>query len=144
VPSIDTPVCSLEVKKLDSEIAKAKPELSVLVVSRDLPFAQARWCGAEGTKTVKTLSDYKYREFGEAFGCAWNDAGLLARAVFLSDSSGKVTYVEYVGDISSEPDYDTLTMGPLEVLTLICDKLCAQIDPELSYYPRALYLAVTS
>lgn len=105
VPSLDTPTCSIETKRFNKE-AGSLPDTVIAVVSRDLPFAQKRWCGAEGVESVVTLSDYKYRTFGQAFGVEWSDSGLLARAVFVVDQSGKVTFVEYVNEIADEPGYE--------------------------------------
>lgn len=106
VPSLDTPVCSVEAKKFNDEVCSLSEKVAVVVVSRDLPFAQKRWCGAEGATRVKTASDYKLRTFGEATGTDWSDAGLLARAVFVTDTTGKVRYVEYVPEIAQEPNYE--------------------------------------
>jgi thioredoxin-dependent peroxiredoxin len=78
----------------------------VVAVSRDLPFAQKRWCGTEGVERVITASDYKYRTFGEQFGVRIVDWDLLSRAVFIADSAGTVQYVEYVPEVSAEPSYE--------------------------------------
>jgi thiol peroxidase len=106
VPSLDTPVCSLETKRFNQEATELSEKVAIVVVSRDLPFAQKRWCGAEGVSRVVTLSDHKHRTFGQSFGVDWADAGLLARAVFVADASGTVTYAEYVAEIAEEPNYD--------------------------------------
>ncbi len=105
VPSLDTPVCSIETKRFNDEAGKLGANAVVLTVSLDLPFAQKRWCGAEGATNVVTASDYKHRTFGEAFGVYIKELGLLSRAVFVVDKTGKVTYVQYVPEVSSEPDY---------------------------------------
>jgi thiol peroxidase len=109
VPSLDTPVCSVSTKKFNESVTALSPDVTVLVVSRDLPFAQSRWCGAEGVKKVTTASDFKYRSFGEATGTLWTDTELLCRAVFVVNKSGKTTYVDYVSEIAEEPDYDAVT-----------------------------------
>ncbi|NDC36990.1 MAG: thiol peroxidase [Proteobacteria bacterium] len=106
VPSLDTPVCSIETKRLNTEVAKMGGNVVLVTVSMDLPFAQKRWCGSEGASNVVTLSDYKYRAFGEAFGCHIQSWGLLARVLFVVDKLGKVQHVDYVPEIASEPDYD--------------------------------------
>ena len=67
VPSLDTPVCSVEMKRFNEEVTKLSDEIAILAVSADLPFAQARWCGQEGVDKVVTASDYKHRNFGDAF-----------------------------------------------------------------------------
>jgi thiol peroxidase len=77
----------------------------IATVSRDLPFALKRWCAAEGVDRVVSLSDYKYRSFGKAFGVELPDLALLARAVFIADKSGKVVHVDYVTEVADEPDY---------------------------------------
>ena len=105
VPSLDTPVCAIETKRFNQEAGALSDDVAIVVVSRDLPFAQKRWCGAEGVSNVKTLSDYKYRTFGKAFGVELPDLALLARAVFVADKSGKVTHVDYVSEVAEEPDY---------------------------------------
>ncbi|AOR24270.1 thiol peroxidase [Clostridium taeniosporum] len=105
VPSLDTPVCDLEVKRFNKE-ATSFSNVNIYVLSMDLPFAQGRWCGSEGIDKVKTLSDYKDREFGEKYGTYIKELGLLTRAVFVVDENNKVIYVEYCEEISSHPNYD--------------------------------------
>ncbi len=107
VPSLDTPVCALQTKRFNQEVERFK-DAAVLTVSMDLPFAQKRWCGAENASHVVTASDYKYRNFGESFGILLKDLGLLGRAVFVADKQGKIAYVEYVQELSTEPDYTTI------------------------------------
>lgn len=105
VPSIDTPVCDIEVRKFNEEAAKLK-DVIIYVVSMDLPFAQSRWCGNAGIENVKTVSDYKQKNFGKNYGTLVEELGLLARAVFVVDENNKVTYVEYCEDIVNEPNYE--------------------------------------
>ncbi|SHE82564.1 thiol peroxidase [Clostridium fallax] len=107
VPSIDTPVCDMEVKKFNEEIEKLK-DISCYTISMDLPFAQARWCGAEGVKNVETFSDYKDREFGKVTGTYIEELGLLTRASFIVDENNKLIFVEYLEEITSEPSYDVI------------------------------------
>jgi len=104
VPSIDTPTCDIEVKRFNKEAEKL--DAQVIVVSYDLPFAQKRWCASNGVSNVQTVSDYKYRDFGEKFGVFIPSWGLLARGVFVFNKSSVLTYNEYVSDISQEPKYD--------------------------------------
>lgn len=106
VPSLDTPTCSIETKRFSDTIGKISG-CELLTVSRDLPFAQKRWCLAESVENGLTASDYKYQTFGDSFGVYIQEWGLLSRAVFVVDKQGKVAYVEYVPEISSEPDYDS-------------------------------------
>ena len=105
IPSIDTPVCAAETKRFNQEAASLSGDVVILGVSRDLPFALKRWCGAEGVSRVIPLSDFKYRSFGKEFGVELPDLGLLARAVFVADKSGKVVHVDYVSEVAEEPDY---------------------------------------
>jgi thiol peroxidase len=103
--SLDTPVCSIQTKHFNQELSKLPQDVVVLTVSRDLPFAQKRWCGAEGATKVVTASDYKHRTFGPAFGTEVVESALLARAVFVADKKGVIQHVEYVDEITTEPDY---------------------------------------
>jgi thiol peroxidase len=105
VPSLDTPVCSVETKRFNDEAEKLPGDVCVLTVSMDLPFAQKRWCAAEGAERVTTASEYKHRMFGEAFGVLIKDWSLLSRAVFVIGKDGKVRYAQYVPEVSAEPDY---------------------------------------
>lgn len=105
IPSIDTPVCAVETKKFNQEAASLSGDVVIASVSRDLPFALKRWCGAEGVERVVTLSDYKYRSFGKDYGVDLADLGLLARALFVIDKGGKVVHVDYVTEVAEEPDY---------------------------------------
>lgn len=105
VPSIDTPVCDTEVRRFNKEAA-ALGDVSINVISMDLPFAQTRWCGAAGIDAVKLYSDYKDKSFGEAFGVLINELGLLARAIFIVDEKDTVRYVQLVEEVTSEPNYD--------------------------------------
>jgi thiol peroxidase len=105
VPSLDTPTCSLQTKRFNQEATKLGNDVIILTVSLDLPFAQKRWCGAEGVENLTCASDYKYRTFAETFGTYIQEMGLLARAIFVAGKDGTVKYVEYVANLSDEPDY---------------------------------------
>ena len=107
VPSIDTPVCDTEVRRFNKEI-ESLPNVHCYTVSMDLPFAQARWCGAAGINRVTTLSDYKYRSFGDTTGTYIKDLGLLTRASFVVDENNKVIFVEYLDEVANEPSYDKI------------------------------------
>ena len=107
-PSIDTSTCAASVRRFN-EIAGSKKGAAVLCISRDLPFAQERFCGAEGLKNVKTLSEMKALSFGEKYGVRIADGplqGLLARAVVVIGPDGKIKYTQLVPEIANEPDYD--------------------------------------
>ncbi|MBV4420066.1 thiol peroxidase [Clostridium tyrobutyricum] len=107
VPSIDTPVCDLETRTFN-EKASEIPGVTVYTISMDLPFAQSRWCAAHGVKNVTTASDYKDRSFGKNFGTYIVDLGLLARTAFVVDSNNKVTYANYLEEVTDYPDYDEI------------------------------------
>lgn len=106
VPSLDTPVCDMETRRFNNEAAALGDDVVILAVSMDLPFAQARWCGAAGVEAVKTLSDHKDASFGEGWGALIKELRLLTRAVFVVGKDGKVAYVEYLKEITEEPNYD--------------------------------------
>src|SRR5690625_3069187 len=105
VPSIDTGVCSDQTKRFNEEASKLD-NVHVLTISMDLPFAQTRWCAAEGVKNLDTLSDHRDADFGEKYGVLIKELRLLARSIFVVDSNDKVTYVEYVDEVSNHTDYD--------------------------------------
>jgi thiol peroxidase len=105
VPSLDTPICEAEVRRFNGEAAQL-PDVRVYVVSMDLPFAQKRWRGVSGVDRVRTLSDYRDRSFGAAHGVLVPAFQLLARAVFAIDGRDVIRHVEYVKDVTWEPDYD--------------------------------------
>ena len=105
-PSIDTPVCATSVRTFNERAAGGGA--AVVNVSKDLPFAQARFCGAEGIENAKTASAFR-DSFGEDYGVTITDgpmAGLLARAVVVVGADGNVAYTELVPEIAQEPDYD--------------------------------------
>lgn len=106
-PSIDTPTCATSVRKFNQS-ANALPNTVVLCISADLPFAQNRFCGAEGLNNVQTLSTLRGREFLENYGVAIASgplAGAAARAVVVLDESDKVIHAELVPELKQEPDY---------------------------------------
>jgi len=108
VPSLDTPVCDTETRRFNQEVAKLGG-VEVWTISMDLPFAQKRWCAAAGVDAVKTLSDFRDRSFGQSYGVLIKEgplAGLDARAVFVIDKEGVVRHVEYVKEITTEPNYE--------------------------------------
>lgn len=105
VPSLDTPVCDLEMRRFNSEAAKLSDKCRIVAVSCDLPFAQARWCGAAGAKNVETLSDYMENGFGKNYGVLIKELRLLARAVFVVNASGILTYEQIVPEVTDQPDY---------------------------------------
>ena len=108
VPSLDTPVCDLETKKFNEEAGKLGPNVQILTISMDLPFAQKRWCGANGVTKIQTLSDHRDASFGTAYGVLIKELRLLARAVFVIDRKGVVQHSQMVGELTKEPDYDAV------------------------------------
>jgi thiol peroxidase len=105
VPSLDTPVCDLEVRTFNQKAAELSG-VSIYALSVDLPFAQARWCGAANVAAVKTLSDYNGAEFGRATGTYISELALLTRAVIIVDASNTVVYADFLDEITNAPDYD--------------------------------------
>ncbi len=105
VHSLDTGVCDFQTQRFEQEAGKFK-DVVVYTISMDLPFAQARYCGAHGITNLKTLSDYRYASFGRAYGVLIKELRLHARAIFIIDKDDTVRYVEYVRDVSQHPDYD--------------------------------------
>lgn len=94
VPSLDTSVCDMEVRRFNEEASKLD-DVTVYVISMDLPFAQVRWCGNAGVDRVKTVSDYKQKSFGKNYGALIEEFCFLTRAIFVVDENNKITYVEY-------------------------------------------------
>ncbi|MDC2863024.1 MULTISPECIES: thiol peroxidase [unclassified Bacillus (in: firmicutes)] len=105
VPSIDTGVCDAQTRRFNEDAAGIE-NAKVLTISVDLPFAQKRWCAANGLENVVTVSDHRDLSFGEAYGVVMKELRLLARAVFVVDSNDKVVYVEYVSEGTSHPNYE--------------------------------------
>jgi len=108
VPSLDTPVCDLETKRFNEEAGRLGPEVLIFTISMDLPFAQKRWCAAARVSKVQTLSDHRDASFGTSFGVLIKELRLLARAVFIVDRQGTVQYVQWVQELTKEPDYDAV------------------------------------
>lgn len=106
VPSLDTPVCDTQTRKFNEKASALGGDVVVLTVSVDLPFAQARWCGAAGVDRVVTLSDHREAAFGAAYGLLIKGLRLLARAVLVVDRDGVIRYVQLVPEVATEPDYD--------------------------------------
>lgn len=107
-PSIDTPTCAASVRAFNQKAA-ALDNTKVLCVSRDLPFAQVRFCGAENLDNVITLSDFDSGNFGRDYGLTIVDGplkGLHSRAIVVVDENGKVIYTEQIGEIADEPNYE--------------------------------------
>jgi thiol peroxidase len=107
VPSLDTPVCSTQTQTFNQQLAELGDSVAAYTVSLDLPFAQARYCGAEGISNMTTLSDYQTGSFGRNWGMKMTEGmHLLARGVFVLDADGNVTYAQLVKEVGEQPDYD--------------------------------------
>lgn len=105
VPSIDTPVCDMEIQKFNTEASSLPADVKIVGVSADLPFAQARWATDRNIKNIEMLSDYMTMDFSKDFGILIKDLRLSARAIFVFDKSGTLTYSELVEEVTNQPDY---------------------------------------
>lgn len=107
VPSLDTSVCSLQTRTINEHLASFK-DMVVLTISNDLPFAQARYCGAEGLDKIVTLSDYKDLDFANKYGVLIQELRLLARSVFVLNKKREIIYLEYLDEMTNHPNYEAL------------------------------------
>lgn len=105
VPSLDTGVCDMETRRFNKEAAN-HPNVQILTISMDLPFAQGRWCGAAGVKDLVTLSDYMSADFGLKYGLLIKELKLLTRAVMVVDEGGVIKYLEIVPEVTNQPNYE--------------------------------------
>jgi thiol peroxidase len=106
----------METRRFNSEAASLGPNVVILTVSNDLPFAQKRWCGAAGVDKVKTLSDHREAAFGQGYGVLIKELRLLARSIFVLDAGGVVRYVQHVKEVSQEPDYAAVVAAVKKLL----------------------------
>jgi len=104
-PSVDTGVCAAQNRRFNAEANNLK-DVVVLSISCDLPFAQSRFCAAEGLENIKTISDHKDLEFGQKYGFWIKELRLLARGTVVIDAAGIIRYVEYVSEVTHEPNFD--------------------------------------
>jgi len=116
LPSLDTPTCSLEAKHFNTQASLLSDKIKVIIVSKDLPFAQARWCLAKSADNVLTLSAYKNNDFAKAYGVLIERIELLARAIFIIDEEGVLRYIQCVRNIEEEPDYESVLKAVKELL----------------------------
>ena len=116
VPSLDTGVCSMQTRRFNQEAGKLGDQANIITVSADLPFAQARWCGAEGVENLQVLSDHRDMSFGDAYGTHIKELRWESRAVFVVDRDGVIRYAEYVPVAGREPNYDA-ALAALKELT---------------------------
>lgn len=115
VPSLDTGICDRQTRRFNEEATKF-PSVEVLTISMDLPFAQARWCGAAGVDRVQTLSDHREASFGLAYGLLIKELRLLTRAVIIVDAEDVVRYVQIVPEVRTEPDFDEALKALAEIV----------------------------
>ena len=106
VPSLDTGVCDAQTRRFNEEASKLGDNVVIITVSADLPFAQARWCGAAGVDRVVTLSDYKDNAFAKAYGVFIKELHLDMRSIFVLDRNDQITYVEVLGEMTEHPNYE--------------------------------------
>jgi thiol peroxidase len=116
VPSLDTPTCDIETRWFNEEAAKLGPDVQILTISMDLPFAQKRWCGAAGVERVTTYSDHREAAFGQTYGVLIKELRLLARAVFVVDQDGMVRAAQIVPELANEPNYDAVLKAVGELM----------------------------
>lgn len=105
VPSVDTGICDAQTRQFNQSLSDMENTV-VLTISCDLPFAQKRWCGASGIENALLLSDYYDQSFGNAYGVLMEEWHLLARAVIVANEQNEITYVEYLDNVNSHPDYE--------------------------------------
>ena len=105
IPSLDTPVCDAQTKRFNEEAAKL-PDVSIITVSMDLPFAQKRWCNDFQVDRVKMLSDHKDASFGENYGTLIKELRIESRAIFVLDQNNQVRHAEYVKEVADFPNYE--------------------------------------
>ncbi|TAN39283.1 MAG: thiol peroxidase [Nitrospirae bacterium] len=105
-PSLDTPVCDLQLRRFNQEAANLPEDVIVLNISMDLPFAISRFCTQAGIDKVKALSDHRDASFGTSYGVLIKELRLLARSIFVIDKSGIIQYIEIVPEITDHPDYE--------------------------------------
>jgi thiol peroxidase len=106
VPSLDTGICDLQTKRFNKEAGSLGNDVAIVTISMDLPFAQKRWCGSAGVDKIKVVSDHRDASFGENYGLLIKGLRLLARAIFIIDTNGKIVYKQIVPEITTEPNYD--------------------------------------
>ncbi|WP_198305327.1 thiol peroxidase Prx-SUH [Arcobacter vandammei] len=126
VPSLDTGVCAAEARKFNEEAAKLG-HTEVVVVSMDLPFAMKRFCTTEGISNLKVASDFRAKAFAKSYGVLQANgplAGLTARAIFIVNPSGKITYKEIVPEITDEPNYSAVLAAATEASSTSCCGSC--------------------
>lgn len=115
-PSLDTPVCDLQVKEFNKRALEVSDEVVIVGISKDLPFAQQRFCESFEIKNIKVLSDYKTSSFGINYGLLIKELNLLARAVIILDKNNVVRYIQIVEELTTPPNYQDV-LSRLEEIT---------------------------
>ena len=105
VPSLDTGVCSKQTKTFNEQLGALGDSVAAYTVSLDLPFAQNRFCGAEGIENLETISDYQDRSFAKSWGLLIDELKILARAVYVVDKDDTIVYAQVMDEMTDEPDY---------------------------------------
>lgn len=126
VPSLDTGVCAAEARRFNEEASKLD-HVEVVIVSMDLPFAMKRFCTTEGIENLKVASDFRAKAFAKSYGVLQANgplAGLTARALFIVNPSGKITYKEIVPEITQEPNYAAVLAAITEAASTSCCGSC--------------------
>ncbi|ODP29136.1 Peroxiredoxin [Paenibacillus nuruki] len=116
VPSLDTGVCDAQTRRFNEAASELGDDVIVLTISADLPFAQARWCGAAGVDRVVTLSDYRDNSFGKAYGVLIKEFVIDMRSIFVIDQNDVIQYVEYLPEMAEHPDYDKAVAAVKQLL----------------------------
>jgi len=116
VPSLETSVCDRETRRFNQDAANLSKDISILVISTDLPYTQKRWCGAAGIDQVMVLSDHMDVDFGKKYGVLIKEIRILRRAVFVVDRNNRITYAAYMPTIGAEPDYDAVIEAAKQAL----------------------------
>ena len=115
-PSIDTPVCDLQIKEFNKRAADFSDNVALIGISKDLPFAQKRFCDSFGIEKVKILSDYQFSSFGVNAGLLIKELNLLARAVLIVDAFNVVRYIQIVDELTHQPDYEDVLKNLSDII----------------------------
>ncbi len=116
IPSLDTPVCDIEIRRFNNEAANLSIDIAVMIISMDLPVAQKRWCSAAGVDQVLTFSDVTRADFGKKYATLMKEVRLLRRAVFVVDKKGIVTYAAYMPLNGDQPNYEEVLNAARQAL----------------------------
>jgi len=117
-PSLDTPVCDLQIKEFNKRASEFSSDIVVIGISKDLPFAQKRFCESFSLENIKLFSDYKYSSFGINYGLLIKELNLLARSVIIIDKTNIVRYIQIVKELTSQPDYNDALNNLKDVIKL--------------------------